>query len=168
MRSRFASLAFSTIGATLAIHQYPSATAALDARGAKPVSVYERGYGHLESDRNADLSAQVIAYRALEPDWDGQGGAVPGEETLEAALSFIDLLPLTANPTGAMLEATGEIGFYWHEAKAYIDITFDGADILYYAKVIDDDTGAPFSAQNRVRFDGNSLPPDLLTAISMV
>ncbi|MER8859448.1 hypothetical protein NKI09_17600 [Mesorhizobium sp. M0757] len=124
-------------------------------------------YHRSNIDRNADLSAQVISYGFLETDWDGAGGVTPSSETVANALSFIDLLPLGSIPTGAMVEGTGEVGFYWKKPGTYIDITFDQSNIVYYAKVPHPDSNEPMVVKGRSKFNGASLPKDLLTAISL-
>lgn len=117
-----------------------------------------------QEDRNVELSAQIIAYAGLDGDWDGDGGLPPQPWAIDAALSFIDLMPLGAKPTGSMVEGTGEVGFYWKTPASYIDITFRDGQILYYGRANKD--GTTKEAKGAEPFDFKSVPADLLAVIT--
>ncbi|ORE91025.1 hypothetical protein [Aurantimonas sp. 22II-16-19i] len=107
-----------------------------------------------------------MAYNGLHPGWDGDDASAPTAAAIEAALAFIDLLPLGSDPTGTMIEPSGEVGFYWKDKGRYIDITFDGNDIIYYAKVASHDRGNTIIAMGRKPYNGRYLPDDLVSALT--
>src|SRR6266511_619474 len=89
----------------------------------------------VQADRNAALSAEIIAYRNLHDGWDGKGSIAPRASAIQDALLFIDKIPFGAKLPDTTVAADGEVGFYWSSADGYIDIGFKGdGTISYFAR----------------------------------
>lgn len=116
-------------------------------------------------DRNARLSAAIIAYRNLDDGWDGEGGKAPLDTAISEALAFIDLLPLGVRIPKTTVAGDGEVGFYWKTDDSFIDVSFYGdGNIYYYARIdseeIEFDKEEPFS--------GRAISKKLISAISKI
>lgn len=75
--------------------------------------------------RYSALVYQVKLYETLEPGWDGINSVPPSMETLETAIRFLGLIPLTLMMPMPMVSGSGVIGFYWDSPTSYIDVEID-------------------------------------------
>jgi hypothetical protein len=87
-----------------------------------PASVSER----------SELASEILAYRHLHEDWDGEGGVPPSREAIRGALAFLELLPLSSKLPKTTVSGDGEVGFYWKTRSGYIDVGFLGDGYIRY------------------------------------
>jgi hypothetical protein len=134
--------------------------------GTSPDFSAEQGLGaRRQPDQRSILASEIMAYRHLPHDWDGEGGAAPSKDALADALTFIDLLPLRAKVPKPTVSGEGEVGFYWKTSDAYVDVGFLGdGRITYYGRA----AGEGLEAGDSRPFSRNSLPKDLLEIINRV
>ena len=116
-------------------------------------------------DARSTLVSQIVDYRYMPENWDGEGGHGPSVAAINEAINFLDLLPLGALAPRSSVAGDGETGFYWRTENDFIDVSFYGdGTIYYYARVrrmnLDTASAEPFS--------GRALPPILAEAIANI
>jgi hypothetical protein len=126
-------------------------------------AIQEAGVGELcRSDLRSILSSEIMAYRHLPDDWDGEGGLAPSKEAIDDALAFIDLLPLRAKLPKPTVSGDGEVGFYWKTGNGYINVSFFGdGQIIYYGHAVSND----MEVGGVKPYNRTSLPKDLLEMV---
>ena len=72
------------------------------------------------------LRQKVHEYANLSDGWDGPGSLQASSHSRDAALGFIDQIPIGIPVPGIMISSQGEIGFYWDFAGGNADISFTG------------------------------------------
>ena len=70
------------------------------------------------------LRQKVQEYANLSDGWDGPGSIHASSQSRDAALGFIDQIPIGIPVPGIMISSQGEIGFYWDFAGGNADISF--------------------------------------------
>lgn len=112
-------------------------------------------------DRTASLEKlirQVYEYLDLKDDWDGYGGIVPTQKTVDNAIQWLKTMPELIPFPEPMLAGSGAIGFYWEDKGIYAEIGFTGDDSFWcYAE----DTQGNEVGEDVIRI-GDELPPELL------
>jgi hypothetical protein len=82
-----------------------------------------------------DLINEIIGYRLLEEDWDGEGAIKLKEECILEALQFLEEIPYEFPLPDVCADPNGKVLFYWNEEetgfRAYVDILGDGR-IAYF------------------------------------
>lgn len=110
--------------------------------------------------RYNNLYREMTSYRGLRAGWDGPDSVAPSQAAIDEALDFLALLPDEVKLPETSVSGDGEVGFFWSEANAYIDVGFRGnGRLVYYGKAGD------LEARDVIPFDGESLPQDLLSVI---
>jgi hypothetical protein len=73
--------------------------------------------------QRSKLVHQVTLYGHLEPGWDGEDSLPPPADAVDAALSFIRLIPSKLPLPVPMLTPSGRyVGFYWDRPTTFIDV----------------------------------------------
>ena len=114
-------------------------------------------------DERSLLVAEILAYRDLQPDWDGEGGDAPSQEAINEALRFLDFVKPDTKAKGTV-SGDGEVGVYWRRPGAFIDVSFYGDGKIYYYARIDSDQ---FEVKGTLPFSGRQIPKDLARAIEL-
>ncbi|MCB4763524.1 MAG: hypothetical protein LGB78_06445 [Sulfurovum sp.] len=80
------------------------------------------------------LHSLINSYEKLSNDWDGYNGVAPERSTINATISFLDVLMRQSIQTPkSMLSGSGEISLYWDAENTYIEIGFeDDAHYTYF------------------------------------
>jgi hypothetical protein len=106
---------------------------------------------------------ELRSWKSLTANWDGEGALSPNEQSINAAISFLNALDPRAIGPEPMLLSSGRAGLFWQTDALYADLEFTGEGrITYYIeqKNIGKHKGV-------VVFDGEKLPalfPTLLLA----
>jgi len=114
----------------------------------------------------ADTNKQKLffslrSYRSFENDWDGYGGQIPSDQTIEDSIKFIKLLPTNVLLPYAGLSGDGEISLFWDKNKIFIDIGFRGnGQYSYYARLAN---GKEYFGSNLQL--SSDLPSDLISIL---
>ncbi len=94
---------------------------------------------------------------------DRSGVTPPSQDAINAALRFVDLLPVDSPVPHVSLADDGEVNFFWRNGGVYVDAGFFGdGQIYYYARV--DDLG--IDVDGAEPFTGRSLPRNLVIPIT--
>lgn len=76
-------------------------------------------------------AAQLIAYRDLPDDWDGEGATAPSAEAISDALDMLAVTPAWLDPPKPMVLPSGDVALYWDSGERYAEIGFDGSGSYY-------------------------------------
>jgi hypothetical protein len=119
----------------------------------------------LSVSERSELASEIMTFRHLHYDWDGEDGVAPSKEATSDALAFLELLPLNSTLPRTTVSGDGEVGLYWKTPNAYIDIGFLGdGQIRYYGQV----RGRGLTARGPSPYSGLALPRDLLDVIEAI
>jgi hypothetical protein len=138
----------------------------------KAVMKYEEAFGLLSVpighvDKTAKLEQvieQLIEYLNLKEDWDGYGGVVPSEKTVNEAIQFVKTLPEIMPLPEPMIAGSGAIGLYWDEKGIYAEIGFEGDGTFWcYAENAQRDE----AGQDSILI-GEPLPDDFLNLLEPI
>jgi hypothetical protein len=118
-----------------------------------------------QAERPTTASEEVVgelrSLALLNANWDAENAAAPDVQSVRAATSFVNLLPLGCELPEPMLLVSGRAGLYWDNDRLYADLEFfaDGR-VTYYVE-------HPGEAKHKgvVRFDGQSMPAVFSTII---
>lgn len=111
----------------------------------------------LPSIRETTLQEKIIgeirSWNLLESDWDGEGSSKPSGQSIEEAVSFVNLLSDEIIPPEPMLLSSGHIALFWNEADLYADIEFLGdSRIAYFIKKVGE------KHKGVLEFDSQKMP----------
>jgi hypothetical protein len=117
--------------------------------------------------QQAGLFQQIIEARSIAAvdDWDGEGGRVVNDSTVEAAIELLFALPRDLPMPEITPESTGEIAFEWYKDKHNVAVlTVDGEYIRWAAMVGDSvppgsepfTRAIPYAALEAIRAVSNS------------
>lgn len=71
---------------------------------------------------------KIELFSSLEDGWDGEYSVAPENAELQIAKNLIHSLPAGIPLPSAMLNSTGEVGFYWSNDNGYIDIEIESSE----------------------------------------
>ncbi|KJV06226.1 hypothetical protein [Methylocucumis oryzae] len=77
-----------------------------------------------------DVFSQLNSYFELKSGWDGPDSSPPASTDIESAINFANLIPPIFPMPKAMLSSDGEVGLYWDDNIAYIDLQFESDQTL--------------------------------------
>lgn len=73
---------------------------------------------------------ELDRYASLPDNWDGEGAVALSSEVRNNAETFINKYPANLPIPSPMLSTEGELSFYWNSDNLYVDLQFDGADLV--------------------------------------
>jgi hypothetical protein len=75
------------------------------------------------------------SYRDFEGNWCGYGGVAANNETINNAITFLNLLPEDTMPPYCGLSGDGEVELIWDKDCIFIDISLpNGSTYSFYAR----------------------------------
>lgn len=84
-------------------------------------------YAGYFQDERALLIDELRQYEQLENGWDGADDDIaPSRAAIDEAIHFVENLPPFVDLPEPMVSSDGQVGFFWHDAKIYLDIGFRG------------------------------------------
>jgi hypothetical protein len=82
------------------------------------------------------LIDEILHYRLLEDNYDGEGATAPNFNSVSLALDFVNLFTDDIIIPEAMINPNGNIGLFWEVDNLYADLEFYEDDkISYYIKI---------------------------------
>jgi len=97
---------------------------AASARGHSGVDLSRKPFDPT-SEKIRRLANELRCYSGFTDNWDGEGASSPDEGAINAALKFLNLVPVGVGAPNVMLLASGEPAFYWEVGGVYAEIGFD-------------------------------------------
>lgn len=98
------------------------------------------------------LIGEIIEFRLLASDWDGEGAHLPSNESIKDAIFFSRLITQFLLPE-PMLLASGNVSLYWNNDNIYAELEFlDNSRIAYFIKRNED------KHKGVIAFDQNKMP----------
>jgi len=124
------------------------------------IVIAERDFALPISDSEKSLG-ELRQWKQLLENWDGEGAAKPSIDSLSKAISFVQTLSESIPVPEPMLHSDGHAGLFWDTADLYSDLEFyaDGR-VTFFVRGKDGQT------RGVVKFDGQTIPPVLLTLLS--
>ena len=83
------------------------------------------------------MRAEILEFKDLPVDWDGDDGHAPAQREIDYAISFIPYIP-DAGIDGVkiLLDGGGDVGFHWGR-KLQLEISFMDGEISFYGDTPD-------------------------------
>ena len=95
---------------------------------AEPIALEENTY--VVVNISNDVFSQLNSYFELKSGWDGPDSFPPTSTDIESAINFVNSIPSIFPMPKAMLSSDGEVGLYWDDNIAYIDLQFESDQTL--------------------------------------
>jgi hypothetical protein len=77
-----------------------------------------------------EVISEVLGYKNLASNWDGEGGLPATYERVKFACEWLRTIPEGYTMPKPMLGSSGKIGFYWSNRTHYIDVEVEPTDTL--------------------------------------